>query len=74
MQAKVKQDYFLPSLIAFSGVEFTKKEWRAVPVSAEDEAKAHPSLDVREDGEVETVQQKVFPRRRSRKQVEEEGE
>src|SRR5688572_13401873 len=53
MQAKVKPDYFLPSLIAFSGVEFIKKEWRTVPEGLEAEAEAHPNLDVREDGDLE---------------------
>lgn len=46
MEARVKQDYFLPSLIAFSGVEFTRAEWRAVPEGFEEEAKKHPFLDV----------------------------
>ena len=62
-------------------------------MGAEEEAKAHPSLDVREDGEVDEpftalevvdvdepqdeggvveVVKKILPRRRSRKQVEEE--
>jgi len=61
MQAKVKQEYFLPSLIAFSGVEFIKKEWRPVPVGAEAEAEAHPNLDVREDGDLEDEVNIIMP-------------
>lgn len=48
MQAKVKKDYRYPAVTAFSGLEFVKFEWRAVPAFAEDEAKRHPALETQE--------------------------
>ena len=62
MQAKVKDSYFLPMLTAFSGLEFTNKEWRDVPAEFEEEAKSHPFLDLQDDkGKAIKVEAKEEP-------------
>lgn len=48
MLAKVKPESRYGVVTAFSGVEFVKSEWRAVPSGKEQEAKAHPLLLVQE--------------------------
>lgn len=49
LEAKVKANYALgTSVIAFSGLEFTKSEWRQVPAGHENEALVHPYLDLRD--------------------------
>jgi hypothetical protein len=48
MQARVRQDYRYKSIVALSGQEYVKGEWRPVPVEREKEAARHPFLDVRE--------------------------
>ncbi len=45
MLARVKQDYLAGSVIAFSGREYIRREWRAVPAGFEEQAKDHPLLD-----------------------------
>lgn len=49
MIAKLKSTYRWASLTAFSGHEYTKKEWRRVPAGCEDQARAHEFLEVSED-------------------------
>ena len=49
MEARVKEDYRWNRLLAFSGHEFIKSEWRKVPTGLEKEAQAHPFLDVRNE-------------------------
>lgn len=61
MEAKVKNDYRWNTLIAFSGVEYIKNEFRPVPEWAEAEAKAHESLEVREDAVKSTTEEVVDP-------------
>lgn len=46
MFARVKQDYAAGPVMAFSGREYIRTEWREVPAGFEDEAKNHPLLDV----------------------------
>lgn len=48
LEARVKQDYFLAHISAFSGLEFVKSEWRPVPAGLEDQARNHELLEVRE--------------------------
>lgn len=45
MLARVKQDYAAGPVIAFSGHEYVRSEWRAVPAGFEEQAKNHPLLD-----------------------------
>ena len=45
MLARVKQAYLAGSVIAFSGREYIRSEWRAVPEGFEEQAKTHPLLD-----------------------------
>lgn len=48
MQAKVKDNFRWKTVVAFSGHEYIKGEWRPVPPGLEEKAKEHPFLDVRE--------------------------
>lgn len=48
MQARVKQDFRWNTVIAFSGVEFIKAEWRNVPPGKERDAENHPFLEVKD--------------------------
>jgi len=48
MEAKVKKSYRMGAVIAFSGVEFIRTEWRPVPAGFEAQATVHPLLDVRD--------------------------
>lgn len=50
-EAKVKDDYRIPSITAFGGWEYVKHEWRPVP--DEVDAAVHTHLDVREVGVTE---------------------
>lgn len=54
MQAKVKQSHRWNTVVALTGLEFTKKEWRNVPVGREGEAALVESLELK-DGFVETL-------------------
>jgi len=45
MLARVKQDYASGSVVAFSGHEYVRSEWRDVPAGFEEQAKKHPLLD-----------------------------
>lgn len=65
MQARVKQDARYPTILALSGIEFTKKEWREVPVGKESEALRNQYLEIRE----EVVVEKRVTRARSVAQV-----
>lgn len=47
LQAKVKDNYMLGNVTAFSGLEYVKGEWREVPPGYEDQVLVHPYLDVR---------------------------
>lgn len=47
LEARVKSNYAYGNVIAFSGLEYTKKEWRQVPPGFENQAIVHPLLDVR---------------------------
>lgn len=58
MEAKVKQDCRYKSIVALSGQEYIKSEWRPIPVERETEAARHPFLDVRE-APIETVVEKL---------------
>jgi len=55
LEARVKQDYFLGSVQAFSGREYIKLEWRPVPKGYEKQAQANELLEVRETGPVESL-------------------
>jgi hypothetical protein len=48
MEAKVKSDSRYRTIIAFSGMEFIKGEWRAVPVGCEAEAMRNEYLETQE--------------------------
>lgn len=48
MEAKVKQSARYGIVMAFSGVEFVKYEWRAVPAGFEAQAERHELLETRE--------------------------
>lgn len=52
MQARIKQDARYASLSFFSGVEFTKSEWRDVPTGREFEAVNNDYLETREGAAV----------------------
>lgn len=50
LEAKVKDEYRMGPVIAFSGQEYVRSEWRPVPVGFESAAVVHPLLDTREMG------------------------
>ena len=50
LEAKVKDVFNLGPVIAFSGYEYIRTEWRPVPVGSEPAALVHPMLDTREIG------------------------
>lgn len=45
MLARVKQDYAAGPVIAFSGREYVRSEWREVPAGFEEQAKTNPLLE-----------------------------
>ena len=45
MLARVKQDYTAGPVMAFSGREYVRSEWREVPAGFEEQAKSHPLLE-----------------------------
>jgi hypothetical protein len=45
MLARVKQEYLAGPVMAFSGREYVRSEWREVPAGFEEQAKSHPLLD-----------------------------
>ena len=45
MLARVKQDYAAGPVMAFSGREYVRSEWREVPPGFEEQAKNHPLLE-----------------------------
>jgi hypothetical protein len=47
LEARAKPDYKAGSIMAFSGHEYTRGEWRLVPAGFEEQARAHPYLEVR---------------------------
>ena len=48
LEARVKDSYNMGSVVAFSGHEYARNEWREVPAGFEDAAIVHPLLDVRD--------------------------
>jgi len=50
LEAKVKDTYNMGPIVAFSGHEYIRTEWRPVPAGSEPAALVHPLLDVREVG------------------------
>lgn len=80
LEARVKPEYYLHTVIAFSGHEYFKNEWRPVPVYAEEAARAHEQLEVREAQEtavikVQIVEDDEKPKRRTRsRKIADEGE
>ena len=52
LEAKVKDSYNMGPIVAFSGYEYIRNEWRLVPAGFEPAAIVHPMLDVR-DAETE---------------------
>jgi hypothetical protein len=50
LEAKVKDIYRSGAVRAFSGQEYIRGEWRAVPTGFEPAALVHPLLDTREAG------------------------
>jgi hypothetical protein len=48
LEARVRKDSELSMIRAFSGRDYNKLSWALVPAGAEDEAKRHPYLEVRE--------------------------
>jgi hypothetical protein len=46
MQARVKPGYRWPTLLAFGGHEFSKRDWSTVPPDFEDEALKHEDLEI----------------------------
>jgi len=79
LEAKVKPEYFMNSLIAFSGRVYSKLIWNPVPIGQEENARNHEWLEVREysfktsekereavnRGEVEEVEAKPLPVKKS---------
>lgn len=47
MKARVKQNHRWPSVVAFSGIEYVKGEWRDVSPQNEQEALIHPYLEIK---------------------------
>ena len=50
LEARVKQDYKAGPIMAFSGHEYVRYEWRPVPTGCENQAIESIFLDVREVG------------------------
>lgn len=48
LEARVISHYFLDNVIAFSGMEYVKSEWRLVPPGMENQALVHPYLELRD--------------------------
>ena len=46
MRVKVRQSHRYQTVVAFSGKEYNKKEFRDVPEGCEEEAKRHPYLEI----------------------------
>jgi hypothetical protein len=46
MLARVRQDYAAGAVMAFSGREYVRSEWREVPAGFEEQAKNHELLEV----------------------------
>lgn len=46
MRVKVRQSHRYQTVVAFSGKEYNKHEFRDVPEGCEEEAKRHPYLEV----------------------------
>ncbi len=55
LEAKVKDTYQMGPVVAFSGHEYIRAEWRDVPVGSEPAAIVHPLLDVREKESQEEI-------------------
>lgn len=53
MLAQVKPDSRMKIVMAFTGHEYVRYEWRPVPEGAQEEARKHPLLDVMEAEEPE---------------------
>lgn len=51
MEAKVKPDSIIFPVVAFTGHYYNRTQWSPVPDGCEAEAKRHPFLLVREDGD-----------------------
>jgi hypothetical protein len=51
MKARVKADSRFGVVMAFTGREYTKREWRDVPPGYEAEAGRHPYLELEEAAE-----------------------
>lgn len=54
MQARVKPGYRWPTLLAFGGHEFSKRDWSTVPPDFEAEALKHEDLEIFGGVSVET--------------------
>lgn len=48
LEARVRQNFWMGSIRAFSGMEFTKTEWRVIPEGLETAAMQNDMLEVRE--------------------------
>jgi len=61
MLARVKQDFRWKTVVAFSGFEYTKTEWRKVPAGLEEQAKGNPFLELKDgdDGASAEVREKL---------------
>jgi len=55
LEAKVKDTYQMGPVVAFSGHEFIRNEWRDVPAGFGPAALVHPLLDVREKESQEEI-------------------
>ena len=60
MEAKVKSNHRWGTVTAFGGLEFVKSEFRKVPAGLEQEAQAHPFLEIN-DGAVSEPKQEKTP-------------
>jgi hypothetical protein len=80
LEARVKPDYYLNTVIAFSGHEYFKDEWRPVPEHDEEAARTHEQLEVREVAkQAESLDMaepalKADPKRRKARKVYDEDE
>lgn len=63
MKARVKVSYRWNSLIAFSGFEFVKGEFRPVPAGSEAQALEHDALEIEQEPKLEIIPENPAPKR-----------
>lgn len=72
LMARVKEDSAQPIIVACTGRQYVKTEWRQVPAGMDDEAKAQPNLEVRSAKALETAAEKKAAKPKAKPKAEKE--